>query len=252
MSKAFMEGVLELTEEERTAARKANVPFLRERLGIVGNNFLLSRAPDGTNILHLLMQAPAFEIKCVQREVEEFIKDALEIFPYLICQTDLNNNNPVHEFARRHDFPYWSSVLDLYYDYFTRSQKEASTNDVLLYHSPLQMKNVQGNMPLHLAILAEQVYCARALMELDNSVFGYINTRKETPLHLLCQCQETAVWCPMYEELAMKGIAAGAGVMQDIDGLTPFLRAAENHNFNMIKLLYSIYSLQKVSPYKRR
>lgn len=56
----------------------------------------------------------------------------------------------------------------------------------------------------------------------------------------------------MYEELAMKGIAAGAGVMQDIDGLTPFLRAAENHNFNMIKLLYSIYSLQKVSPYKRR
>ncbi|XP_074281210.1 uncharacterized protein LOC141606102 isoform X1 [Silene latifolia] len=80
-----------LMPEEHEAAQERNIAFLKEKLVSLGTNFLVSRTPNGGNILHLLMQCK-FDEDAIN-ETEEFIRQAIQKVPLLIRQKDCNGDN---------------------------------------------------------------------------------------------------------------------------------------------------------------
>ena len=113
-----------------------------------------------------------------------FIKEALENFPFLICQTDSKGDTPLHIVVTccELDEPF----LKMCRSYFEKAKEEAACCNEDLYCPPWSVKNEDGNTPLLIALRAGYVDNAKKLIEFDSEVAQDVNNDNETLLHALC------------------------------------------------------------------
>ncbi|XP_074287802.1 uncharacterized protein LOC141612947 isoform X2 [Silene latifolia] len=224
-----------LTEEEREAAKQGNVAFLMEQLDSLGMNFLVSQAPKGRNILHILLQRD-FNQDLIE-EAEEFIGQAIQRLPSLISQPDYNGNTPIHVIVNN---KFSLELLDLICKYLVKPREEVEGDSRGGLHLlPWRLKNSKGDTPLHVAVIAINYKFAIKLLELDVEVAGYINNRNQTPLHLI-SLHEGDYDGDVLDRLISSLINGNADLpyMQDEDGLTPLLIGVQEHRPLIIRRLY--------------
>ncbi|KMT18379.1 hypothetical protein BVRB_2g025320 [Beta vulgaris subsp. vulgaris] len=229
--------------------------FLKKTLDELGMDFLLSRDHQGGNILHRLFQVRRKQSRLQSINVYEFIIPALEICPFLICQTDSSGDTPLHvlEKCRTNIFLEFRRIdqngmfldpeinkdeeltVNMFNNYFKKAQEMAGTEE--FYHPPWRVKNEKGNTPLHEAVLATDIDMVRELLNLEKELAGYVNNSDETPLHLLSKSNFNSVLWTRENETIIINKSHSAVYMRDKDGLTPFLRAARDGNLRLLELL---------------
>ncbi|KAJ8422060.1 hypothetical protein Cgig2_033673 [Carnegiea gigantea] len=192
----------------------------------------------GGNVLHDLIYTLWFNEVNGKRpleddDVQEFIKQALDGSPVLICETNEVGETPLHQIAKL--FPDFidQSVLRMVCYYFKRFQDEYGVEG--LYLPPWRMKDKDGNTPLHIALMrCAPLRCFREFVELDGGLLEYQNDEMQTPLHLLSPPDLSST---SFEEVTDIRWCEGAD-LYDKDGLTPLLKAAREANIPLVKLLY--------------
>lgn len=201
----------EMTLEECRALDAGNIPYLDNRLQKLGMNFLGSRDSRWRNILHKLMHIHRGTL-IKQTEFVSFIEQVLGMFPYLVCQKDLNGDTPIHILVRN---PYDTMIrlptsstqqkdcnlsplstldllpklLELCHNSLTNERREAEAGDLQDYEYDWAwlMQNEDGNTPLHEALIANSdIRVLERLLDMDIQITAnLLNKRNQTPLHLL-------------------------------------------------------------------
>ncbi|KAJ8450628.1 hypothetical protein Cgig2_020265 [Carnegiea gigantea] len=148
---------------------------------------------SGGNVLHCLLctlwwyRVPR-KHPLEDDDVQEFIKQALDSSPVLMCETNEVGETPLHLIAIF--FPNFidQSVLRMVCYYFKRFEDEYGVED--LYLPPWRIKNKDGNTPLHMALMeSAPLRCFHAFLKLDHDLLEYQNNEMQTPLHLLSPCK---------------------------------------------------------------
>ncbi|KAJ8443760.1 hypothetical protein Cgig2_029665 [Carnegiea gigantea] len=175
--------------------------------------YLLDRAPDGSNIIHIALRRGE-EIGA------KFIKEALDRCPSLLVQADSNGDSPLHLAAK---------LVNPLSDYLMLYIQEK--NEILIQrgYCPWEAKNSAGNTPIHEALRASNGFAARKLLELDAQGAFHVNGLGETPLHVYARLGIDAI-----EKLGVSSIFenlvnsnSSAAYARDNEGRTPLLRAAK-------------------------
>lgn len=177
-------------------------------------------------------------------DVQEFIKQALDSSPVLICETNESGETPLHLIAYCFPDSIDQSVLRMFCYYFKRFEDEYGVED--LYLPPWRTKSESGNTPLHIALITSApLRCFREFVKLDRDLLGYQNNAMQTPLHLLSPPDLSSTSFEEVTDLSSLRMYTATG-LYDEDGHTPLLKAAREANVPLVKLLYLLnpYSVE--------
>ncbi|KMS97176.1 hypothetical protein BVRB_7g178390 [Beta vulgaris subsp. vulgaris] len=257
-----------MTPDESKAAESTKITILNERMSRLGLVFLRSQDSNGRNILHKILHIKK-ESYIVQDEFVSFIKNVLGRCPSLVSQKDLRGDTPIHVLVRTYpetaiyaalsypsntqqqDNAYelsslsklglMSQLVDVCDECILKNQEEASLNGIP-YDTPWLVQNADGNTPLHEALIATNHKLAIRLLRHDQILAGFVNKRKETPLHLLAGIPwDTKP--PSEEDIKlMVNANVKAAISLDKDGLTPLLRAFHAGNVLIAAILCRVSS----------
>ncbi|XP_021735165.1 protein ACCELERATED CELL DEATH 6-like [Chenopodium quinoa] len=177
-----------MKKEIYQAAATGNVEFLKEAkakdveaaAAIYSDDDLLGLTSQGNNIIHVAALFGHLE----------FIKAALECFELadqreLICKTNSDGDTPLHFAAKQRTQALAELLITSYHRLFTSEDKEGE-NQMMAAASPWRVQNVEGNTPLHVALMngGKSIQVAAYLTEVGPEVAAYTNNLKQTPLHL--------------------------------------------------------------------
>ena len=179
------------TRIEKEEERLQNLLSKLQQKGTIMEELFIRDNLRGGNVLHQLIYVLWHnDLRRGRRraleddDVQEFMKQALDSRPALICETDKLGGTPLHLIAFCfHDF-IDESVLGMFSYYFKKFEDEYGVEG--LYLPPWRMKDKDGNTPLHKALRSyAPLSCFREFLKFDPELATYQNKEMQTPLHLL-------------------------------------------------------------------
>ena len=137
---------------------------------VKGDSTILANATVGgdectetkANLIHI----------AVRHERYDFIETTLGKFPHLVCQRNSDDNTPFHIAAEMGN----TRILDLLVNCYNKAALEGL--------APWREKNLEGNTPLHVALIHAKLQLANNLVMIDPELTAFVNKSRETPLHL--------------------------------------------------------------------
>ena len=144
----------------------------------INDYFLSKTSPEQENIIHIAVKS---------RQLR-FIKEALDIFPTLIHDQDMDGNTPLHVAACQEE----NNIISLLISHLRNHKCSSATNNNGEdddCRGVLAM-NVQGNTPFHVAIKNRKietavVFCRECAEDQIERLFYTTNHDDRTPLHLV-------------------------------------------------------------------
>uniref|UniRef100_A0A803MYF3 PGG domain-containing protein n=1 Tax=Chenopodium quinoa TaxID=63459 RepID=A0A803MYF3_CHEQI len=172
------------------AAMEGNVDFLRVvrdreiETGCWNKHFLGSLTSQKNNIIHIASLYDQYD----------FLKKGFGLFnfsPLMIASTNTNGDTPLHVASRKGN----KKIVRLLVEAFN----ELVFGEVEIFNElggvsseaaegeekrPWRVKNMEGNTPLHEALINGKIEVATYLVEVDPLLASFVNNNGETPLHL--------------------------------------------------------------------
>lgn len=163
------------------AAMNGNVDFFNEvRHREIENgccdSYLLSLTPQKNNILHIASHYDQFD----------FMKsgfNSLNFSPLMIIERNATGDTPLHVASKRGNKKIVKLLVDAINKLVVR--EVLVSEDDYDQQRPWKIRNLEGNTPLHEALINGKVEVAKYLLvEVDPQVASVVNNTGETPLHL--------------------------------------------------------------------